>query len=332
MQAPFNAPAAFTLAICGWTERTLPFVQALEAHGLVPVAIGDRSAAALVMASSAFRGRLCEPARYQHPREMLRRAGGETVLLDMADAAAEAAALAERGTAVLVTGDAIEPETLEMLARTGAVATIVRPLWWRAPLAAAVQTSRAVNRLRHITLTVEEDRPARVIAEDLVSLVSSISNERVDSIVATAYGPSRGETDSIVTELQFASGETALLVARNVLATHVEAEFASFTTAIHGLGDENGGRLTVTTAGHDVSTALAEHDRVALAVEYALDELAGGGVDPERLFQEAALLRAFGRSLDGTASSEARLPEWDVLPGGSHQSAPRRGHLHLVER
>ena len=81
-----------------------------------------------------------------------------------------------------------------------------------------------------------------------------------------------------------------------------------------------------------MSTALAEHDRVALAVEYALDELAGGGVDPERLFQEAALLRAFGRSLDGTASLEARLPQWGVLPGGSHQSTPRRGHLHLVER
>lgn len=332
MQAPFNAAATSTLAICGWTERTPALLESLEARGLVPVAVGDRSAAALAAAAAAFRGRAGGPARYQHPREMLRRAGGNTVLLDMTEAAAEAAVLAQRGAAVLVTGDALEPDTLEMLARTGAIVSIVRPLWWLAPVAAAIQAARPVSRLRHVTLTMGEDRPARAIAEDLVSLAARITSERVESITATAYGPERGETDSVVTELRFAHGGAALLVAHSVPGVHIQAGLSSFTTTIEAEGDSTGGTLTVTVAGRSTTTMLAEHDRTALALDDAMDELARGGTEPERLFEEAALLRAFGNALDGALSPEIRLPRWDVLVGGGHQSAPRRDHLHLVHR
>lgn len=330
MQAPFTAPAAPTFAICGWTERTPALLKALETRGLTPVAIGDRSAAALVAAAAAFRGRPDSPARYQHPREMLRRTGGDTVLLDMPEAAAEAIVLAQRGAAVLVAGDALEPETLEMLARMGAAASILRPLWWRAPIAAAIQATRPVSRLRHFTLIVGEDRPARAIAEDLVALAARISSERVESITVTAYGPAHGETASVVTELRFTGGVAALLVARSTLGVQVEADLSSFTTAIEAKGDGDGGSLTVTAAGRSTTAILAEHDPIALAVDDALDELAGGGMEPERLFEEAALLRAFGKSLEGIPSREVRLPRWDILAGGGHQSRPRRGHLHLV--
>lgn len=330
MQAPFSASAASTLAICGWTERTPALLQALEARGLVPVAIGDRSAAALVAAATAFRDRTDSPARYQHPREMLRRAGGDTVLLDMADAAAEATVLAQRGVSVLLTGDALEPQTLEMLARMGATASILRPLWWRAPIAAAIQAAHPVSRLRTVTFTVEEDRPAREIAEDLVVLAARVRGEHVESITATAYGPERGETDSIVTELRFTDGGAALLVARSAPGVQVEAELSSFTTTIEAEGDGTTGTLTVTAAGRSATTMLAEHDRTSLALDDAMEELACGGSESEHLFEEAALLRAFGNSLDGAHSLGTRQPRWEVLVGGSRPSTRRRDHLHLV--
>jgi len=330
MQAPFSASAPHTLAICGWTERTPALLHALETWGLVTVAVGDRSAAALATAATALRDRLDSPARYQHPREMLRRAGGDTVLLDMASAAAEATILAQRGATVLLTGDALEPETLEMLARMGATASILRPLWWRAPIAAAIQAAHPVSRLRNVTLTVEEDRPARAIAEDLVVLASRVRNEHIESITATAYGPEPGETDSIVTELRFTDGGAALLVARSATGVQVEAELSSFTTTIEAKGDSTTGTLTVTAAGRSTTTTLAEHDRTALALDDALEELARGGRESEYLFEEAALLRAFGNSLDGALSPRTRLPRWEVLVGGNHPSTRRRDHLHLV--
>lgn len=332
MQAPFSPPTSHTLAICGWTERTPALLQALEARGLIPIAIGDRSAAALVAAAAAFRGRPDSPARYQHPREMLRRAGGNTVLLDMPDAAAEAAVLAQRGAAVLLTGDALEPETLEMLARMGATASILRPLWWRAPIAAALQAARTVSRLRSVTFTVQEDRPARAIAEDLVVLAARIRGERVESITATSYGPEREETDSIVTELRFSDGGGALLVARSAPGAQIETELSSFTTTIDTEGDSTAGTLTISVAGRSTTTVLAEHDRTALALDDAMEELISGGRESEHLFEEAALLRAFGDSLDGTLSPGIRLPRWEVLIGGAQVSTRRRDHLHLVGR
>lgn len=330
MQAPFGIPAASTLAICGWTERTHALLEALEAHGLVPVAVGDRSATALAAAAAALRGRPESPARYQHPREMLRRAGGNTVLLDMADAAAEAAVLAQRGVSVLVTGDALEPETLEMLARMGATTSILRPLWWRAPIAAAIQATRPISRLRSITLTVQEDRPARAIAEDLVILAARIRDEEVESLTATGHGTDHDEADSIVTDLRFMDGGSARLIARSAPGARVQAELSSFTTTVEAEGDSTSGTLTVMAAGRSTTTMLAEHDRTALALDDAIEELACGGSEPQRLFDEAALLRLFGHALDNRVTGTTGRTRWDVLVGGARPSLRRRDHLRLV--
>lgn len=330
MQAHYGSPALTSLAICGWTERTADLLHALEARHVHTVAIADRSASALAAATTALRARCHHPARYQHPREMLRQGRGAIALLDLEDAAHEAGAAAQSGAAVLLTGDAIEPETLEMLARTGATVAIVRPLRWRAPIAAALDAARHVERLRDIIITVEESRPARDIADDLVALAAQLTGESAEAVTATAYGPQRGETASIVTKVTFASGVTALLIAHTVLGVRVEVELASSTTAIHATGDGFGGNVEVTTAGRTDVTPLLEGDRTTLAIDDALDELTSGGVEADRLFAEATLLRALAASLEGAPATASGVTEWDLLLGGGQCSAPRTGHLHLV--
>lgn len=330
MQVRLDVPATSTLAICGWTRRTPSLLQAVEARGLVPIAVADRSAAALIEAASAFRGRVDGPARYQHPQQMLRRAGGATVLLDMPEAAAEAAVAAQRGASVLVAGDAIEPETLDMLARTRAVATIVRPLWWHTPMASITEAARTAGRLSSITLAAREDRPAQAIAEDLMSLAARLSGKRIESVTCNVYAPPHREMDSVVTSLRFADNTTALLIARKVRSAHIQAELSSSTARVRAAGDDAGGTLTVTAAGHSSTTTLVGQDRIALAIDHALEELAGGGMGSGRLLEEAALLRRFGDSLDGVASPEPAHARWDILAGGGHRSTPRSGHLHLV--
>ncbi len=328
MQAPFGTPTSPTLAVCGWTERTPALLRALEARSLLPVAIGDPSAAALAAAAIALRGRFYVPARYQHPREMIRRGPGATVLIDLPDAAMEAAAAARRGTAVLVAGDAIEPDTLDMLARTGATASILRPLWSRAPLTAASDAVRCLSRLRSAIITVEEPRPARAIADDLVALALQLAGAPVRLITATAYGPRGGATESVITELEFNGGVTVLLAARSAPRVHIGVELSSFSTTIEVDGDETDGSLTVTTAGRSTVTTFVEGDRHALAVEGALDELAAGGVEANRLFAEATLLRRLDSALNGLATQPP--PALSLVAGGGQASAPRRGHLHLV--
>lgn len=330
MQAHYGSPAPTSLAICGWTERTPVLLQALESRDFHPVAVADRSAAALAAATSALRGRLQQPARYQHPREMLRQGRSATALLDLEDAAHEAAAAAMSGSAVLVTGDAIEADTLEMLARTGATAAIVRPLWWGAPITAASDAVRHIERMRDIIITVEESRPARDIADDLVVLAGHLTGEPALTVTTTACGPQRGETTSIVTEVTFPGGVTALLVARTVLGVRIEVELASSTTAVVAVGDAFGGTLEVTVGGRTAVTPLIECNRAALAIDDALDELAGGGIEAGRLFAEARLLRALATSLEGTHATAPRVAEWAVLVGGGQRSPRRAGHLHLV--
>lgn len=330
MQAHYGSPAPTSLAICGWTERTPALLRALETRHFHPVAVADRSAAALAAATSALRGRLQPPARYQHPREMLRQGRGATALIDIEDAAYEAAAAAMSGTAVLLTGDAIEADTLEMLARTGATAAIMRPLLWRSPVTAALDVARTIERLRDIIITVEESRPAREIADDLVALAGRLAGEPALTVTATAYGPQRGETTSLVTEVTFAGGITALLVARTVLGVRVEVELASSTTAVLAISDAFGGTLEVTSNGRTAITPLIEGNRTALAIDDALDGLASGGIEPDQLFAEAALLRGLATSLEGAHATGPRVAEWDLLLGGGQRSAPRTGHLHLV--
>ena len=302
----------------------------LESRDFHPVAVADRSAAALAAATSALRGRLQQPARYQHPREMLRQGRSAMALLDLEDAAHEAAAAAMTGTAVLLSGDAIEADTLEMLARTGATAAILRPLWWSAPITAALDVARTVDRLRDIIITVEENRAARDISVDLIALVGHLVGEPALTVTATAYGPHRGETTSIVTEVTFAGGITALLIARTVLGVRIEVEIASPTTAVLAVGDAFGGILEVTTSGRTAVTPLIEGNRTALAIDEALEELAAGGVETDRLFAEATLLRALATSLEGPHANASPVTEWDVLVGGGQRSAPRTGHLRLV--
>jgi hypothetical protein len=330
MQAFHGSPAPTSLAICGWTERTPALLRALETRHFYPVAVADRSGAALAAATSALRGRPQQPARYQHPREMLRQGHGALTLIDLEDAADEAAAAAMSGTALLVTGDAIEADTLEMLARTGATTAILRPLWLRAPITAALGIARTIERLRDIIITVEESRPARDIADDLVAFAGRLTGEPALTVTATAYGSQRGETSSIVTEVTFVGGITTLLIARTVVGTHVEVELGSATTAVLAVGDAFGGTLEVTSSGRTAVTPLVEGDRTALAIDDALDELASGGVEADRLFAEAILLRALNTSLEGARAIAPRVAEWDLLLGGGQRSAPRTGHLHLV--
>lgn len=330
MQAHYGSPPLTSLAICGWTERTADLLHALEARRVHTVAIADRSAGALAAATTTLRARCQHPARYQHPREMLRQGRGAIALLDLADAANEAGAAAQSRTAVLFTGDAIEADTLDTLARTGATAAIVRPLWWRAPIAAALDAARHIERLRDIAITIEESRPARDIADDLVALAAHLMDESAEAVTATAYGPQRGETASIVTEVTFASGGTALPVARTVLGVRVEIDLASATTAIHAKGDGFGGTIEVTRSGRTDVTPLLEGDRTTLAIDDALDELTSGGVEADRLFAEATLLRALAASLEGAPATTSGVAEWDLLLGGGQCSAPRTGHLHLV--
>jgi hypothetical protein len=261
---------------------------------------------------------------------MLRRAAGHTVLLDMPDAAAEAAALAQRGSPVLVAGDAIEPETLEMLARTGAVASLIRPLRWHAALRAAVEAAQPLTRIREVLLLVEDPRPALATAEDLATLAAGIAGTEVESVVATAYGPSRDRAEAIVAELHCADGLTALLVARDAAAFRLEVEIASFTTSIQAGGDHAGGTLAIATAGRTTTSVVVDDGQHARAVDDALDELTCGGMEADRLFEEAALLRALRRSMDDADAAATRRPRWEVIAGGGHRSTPRRGHLHLV--
>lgn len=330
MQAPYSLGGLSTLAICGWTERTPDLLRALEARGVLPVAIGDRSATALVAAATALRGHIAAPARYQHPREMLRRGRGDAVLLDMTEAATEVAAAAQRGTLVLATGDAIEPDTLEMLARCGAISAVLRPLFCRAPIAATIEAARGLDRLRQIHLSVEETRPAVDIANDLIALAARIAGLPVEAITATAYGPDRGEPASIVTEVAFMGGVSALLVARNVVGARIEIELVGRGATVRAMGDHTGGTLTITTGGRTEVTRLAEGDVTARLIDDAIDELASGGVHPDTLFTEASLLRALQTSLDAATAPAVRRPQWAVLAGGGQHTVPRRGHLHLV--
>ncbi|TAJ19685.1 MAG: hypothetical protein EPO65_05925 [Dehalococcoidia bacterium] len=330
MQAPYSLGGLSTLAICGWTERTPDLLRALEARGVLPVAIGDRSATALAAAATALRGHPATPARYQHPREMLRRGRGDAVLLDMTDAAAEVAAAAQRGTLILATGDAIEPDTLDMLARCASSATVLRPLFWLAPVVAIVDAAHNLDRLRQIHLTVEDDRPALDIAGDLLTLASRIAGVPVEKVTATAYGPDRGETASIVTEVAFVGGASALLAARNVIGTRVEAELVARGVTVRAIGDSHGGSLTLTTGGRTEVTRLTAGDLTDLVIGDAIDELASGGVDTDVLFTEASLLRALQTSLGAPSAPGVRRPQWTVLAGGGQHTTPRRGHLHLV--
>lgn len=327
MQARDGSRTTPTLVICGWTARTASLLQAVEARGLVPVAVADHSAAALGAAAATFRGRIEAPARYQHPREMLRRTSGTTVLLDMP--AATEAAEASRGASVLVAGDAIEPEALDALARGSAAASIVRPLWCSAPLAAFVEVARSSGHLSSLTLAAGEDRPAQAIAEDLVSLAARLGNGGVTSVTSSAYAPPHRDVGSVVTGLRFGDNVTALVVARRVRDAFIRAELTSSATSVIAAGDRSGATITVARTGRGTTTTrLAERDDVALAVEAALEELAAGGVGHQRLSEEASLLRRFRASLD--SSGDAVPTRWSVLAGGGQLSTPRRGHLHLV--
>ncbi len=78
---------------------------------------------------------------------------------------------------------------------------------------------------------------------------------------------------------------------------------------------------------HEIAGYLED---IRLALDDAMEELACGGSESEHLFEEAALLRAFGNSLDGAHSLGTRQPRWEVLVGGSRPSTRRRDHLHLV--
>ncbi len=295
---------------------------------MVPVAVADRSVAALVAAAATFRGRTEAPARYQHPREMLRRTGGTTVLLDMPGAAAEAAEASRGGASVLVVGDAIEPEALDALARMRAAASIVRPLWWRTPVAAFIEAARSAGPFSSLTLAAGEDRPAQAIAEDLVSLAARLGHGAVSSMTSNAYAPPRRGVDSVVGGLRFEDRATALVVARRVRDTHIRAELTSPAVSVTIAGDWSGATITVARAGRSATTRLEERDGVALAVEAALEELAFGGVGRQRLSEEASLLGSFRASLAG--SGDAAHTRWSVLAGGGQLSPPRRGHLHLV--
>ncbi len=326
MQAPFGASTLDTLAICGWTERTPALLRALEAQRFVPVAIGDPSAASLAAASIALRGRLTCTARYQHPREMLRRGPGSTVLLDLFDAATEAAAAASRGSAVLLTGDALEPDTLAMLARTGGSAAVLRPLWHQAPITAAMQAARSLARLRTASITVDTPEDLRLTAGDLTTLAAHLAGTHARSVVAHAYGPPRGRAQAIVTEVEFNDGTTALLTARQSQHLAIEVVLSSFTTTITGTGDAYGGTLATRTGGSIVTVPLVPADSTALAVSEALDTIAGGGIEPADLFAEADLLRSFEAALEGVTAP----PVLNAVVGGGQRTAPRRGHLHLV--
>ncbi len=253
-----------------------------------------------------------------------------SLTFDMTDAATEVAAAAQRGTFILATGDAIEPDTLDMLARCGATAAVLRPLFWCAPVVAGIDAARALDRLRQIHLTVEETRPAGDIANDLITLAARIAGLPIESITATAYGLDRGEPASIVTEVAFTGGVSALLVARNVIGARIEVELLGRDATAHAMSDHAGGTLTVTTGGRTEVTRLAEDDLTGRLIDDAFDELTSGGVDPETLFTEASLLRALQTSLDAAAAPGVRRPQWTVLAGGGQHTAPRRGHLHLV--
>lgn len=316
-----------TLGVYGWSDSTLPLLEALHAHAdLEAVAIGDERPAALARARTAT-GLAC----FQHTREMARSGRFDALLIGAGDHGAEIAEVAAaRGAELFVVGALAPADVLSRASiaahRFGVPLTVLRP-WLRDPALLEVAARLESDPPALLLIDAAEPRPPMRLLRDLVALATRIAGTPAVEVSARAIEDD--ETAPLSVHARYAGGRAVMLSARmalapalRVLASSPERSLEARTAHGVTLLEENGGPFK---ASEPTSfPAIGRHE--ALRLEAARAALpAEAELDAGFAAAEAGLLAAIEQALAGSFAEPVQVAPrpFQLLRGGRAATARR---------